>query len=333
VRQLRDRQVVEADDRHVLRHPTAVQLQRLEGAGRHVVGRGRDGVDRGIALQQALHGPGAAVAREVGVLHERGVEVRTGQRVDDTAEPGDGCVGVGRPGDGRDAAAAEPDEVLGCDAAAVPVVDVDEPVGPAVQRSSPEHRRQAGLHHHALQGVVPAQRHDHHAVGAGTAQHAPDPVVPTLGVAQQQLEVELGALERRGHAHDHLAEEGVAEQLRVVVRGGEDDRTDLLARQGLCHHVGHVPQLADGPLDGQARGRADVDRVVDRARGGGPRDACAPRHLVEGGGPPGAPCHGSPRRRDDRREATTRAARARRAPGPSARSGGSLVRAMSSRSP
>ena len=112
--------VIESGQRHVARYADASALQLGQGAQRHRVARDEHG-RRGVAHQQARHGRAASCDREVGaqrrrlrarVLHRSQVaELALATRAQRR-----------RAADHRDAAVPQPQQVLGDQPGAIPVV-------------------------------------------------------------------------------------------------------------------------------------------------------------------------------------------------------------------
>ena len=231
--------------------------------------------------EQPGHRRGAAGLGEVAVLDQVGVEPGDGERVLEAAQPRHADVGVECAGNGGYPAAPDADEVLGGEAGAAAVVRVHVPGGFGVQRTSAVDDGQVELPGEAVERIVAVQPHEHDAVGPPGTQNALEPGAAEVGVGQRQHQHQIGALERGADAGDDLRVERVREQLRVVVRDGEHDRSGLLGGQGPGGGVGHVAQFPHRPLNRLPGGPARMPGPVDRPGCRGARDPGQPRDLIE----------------------------------------------------
>ena len=131
------------------------------------------------------------------------------------------------------------------------------------------------------QRIVLTQRHQHDTVRALGAKELLHPLATPVGSGQAQHQMQVGLLQSGGRPHDHLGEERIREDRRILSRDDQGGRSRLAGGQSAGGRIGHVTELPDGPLDRLAFGAADVRCVVEGAGGHGAGDTGEFGHLVE----------------------------------------------------
>src|SRR5215210_3159818 len=274
-------QVVEAHDRHVVRHAPSGLGDGVQHTECGEVVRGEDRGDARLALEQPARRVVPAVVGEAPLLHELEVDRQAGagERVAVTGESFVADAELARARDVPDPRVPEVDEMLGRDAAAKAVVHLDERDRPGVDVPVEADDREAVLDEAGDPIGREDQAVDERPVDLLRAQDA-EVVLLALGVARRRAEQHRVPVAQR-RLLDPVHERRV-EGVRDV---GEEqgDRLRRLRDQAPSDRVRAVAELLDGGLDRRARRRGDLPGPVRRSRDGGRRHTREPRDVVDRG--------------------------------------------------
>src|SRR5215203_1184283 len=272
-------QVVEADDRHVVRHALAGLGDGVQHAERREIVGGEDRGNPGLALEQPPRRIVPAVVGEATLLHELEVDGQAGagERVAVTGETFVADTELARARDVRDPRVPEVDEMLGRHSPAKAVVDLDQRDRPRVDVPVEADDREALLDEAGDPIGREHQAVDERAVDLLRAQHA-KVVLLALRFALRRAE-EHRVPVAQGRLLDPAHERRV-ERVRDV---GEEqgDRLRRLRDEAAGDRVRAVAELLDGGLDRRARRRRDLPGPVERSRDGGRRHTRKPRDVVD----------------------------------------------------
>ena len=272
--------IVEADDRHILRHPAAAVRERRGGADGSEVIRGKDGGERGGRVEERLDTLVPGLLREV-AGDDKAPIVGDASPAERFAVAGQAFVAHSQPDRSRDVSdepVAKLEEMLGGDSGPLAVIDVDERrrrvVDVAVQRNDGN--------------SVPGKASDRLAATDETDQQG---AVNLL--RDQHLEVLLLA---GSVARDAAKQDGVAsligEQLDPLHEVGEEgvgdvgheqgERVGGFGHQASRDRVGPVSQDLDRLFDAVPGLGSHRARAIEEPRHCGSGDARAPGNVVNG---------------------------------------------------
>ena len=280
--------VVEADDRHVVRHAAPGLGDGADRAERHQVG-GRDHRGRGLGQrEETRHRAMPAVDVEVSVgdvlvavgetegLHLGAVGTQAlgaRRRVEQAGDGGDPPVPqlVQMPHGQGDSRLVVGDHELGRGA---DELDVDADAG------------QVGADEAADLGVLGVDVHEHDAGDVVMARALEEGVVAVAvagALAGEQQQVVAAGADGVLEPDEHLVEEGVAERVGVALAGLEEDADQMRALRDeaagrRCGRVVELLRQADDPLAGVG---VDVRVAVQRPGDGADRHAAQAGQLSD----------------------------------------------------